>query len=144
MSRKKWVFLGVALSIVWALVAGLRQHSEDVASATNFADFAYKTFVGSPGKSGPAGVQRCEQEREKNLATWMENDGKNVAFTALAPIPVGWLAGYILVMLWRIQVAGFRAVFGWGSLADDTLLKAVAFVGDTSSSTPTARRAAFP
>jgi hypothetical protein len=47
----------------------------------------------------------------------MENSGKNVAFMALAPIPFGWLAAYILLMLCRIQVAGFRAVFPWNSLS---------------------------
>ena len=116
MSRKKWIFLGVALSIAWALIAGFRQHNETVANANNFADFAYKVCIASPAKVGAAGIEACKQERAEHLATWMANDDENVAFIALAPLPVGWLAGFILIMVWRIQVAGFRAVVRWGSL----------------------------
>jgi hypothetical protein len=116
MKKNNWLILGVALSVLWAVAAGLHQHDADVAAAKTFANFAYKACIGSPENSGPAGARTCDQARQDNLATWMKNSGANVAVAALAPIPVGWLAGYILLTLWRIQVIGFRGVFPWSSL----------------------------
>lgn len=46
-----------------------------------------------------------------------EGQRQNVAFAALAPIPFGWFAGFILLYLCRIQVAGFKAAVPWAELS---------------------------
>jgi hypothetical protein len=111
-----WQRLGIALSVIWALGAGIRTHNTDVAAADNFDKFAYK--VCSDGKlvAHDSDLSSCSQEREENLVTWMKNSNANVAIAALAPIPFGWLAGFILLYVGRAQVVGFRAVVPWATL----------------------------
>jgi hypothetical protein len=111
-----WQKLGVALSIVWAVAAGIHTHGEDVERAENFANLAYKTCSNTKMLAKSADLSRCEKEKATNTETWMKDSDKNVAFAALAPIPVGWLAGFILLYLGRIQLAGFRAAVPWSEL----------------------------
>jgi hypothetical protein len=111
-----WQRIGIIASIIWALGAGIYTHNADVERAQGFAKYAYK--VCSDGKSlkHDSDLSSCERERQANLATWMVGDAGNVAFAALVPIPLGWIAAYILVYVGRAQVVGFRAVIPWATL----------------------------
>jgi hypothetical protein len=112
----RWQWAGIVLSVVWALGAAISTHNADVESAQSFANFASKTCSANKELAHDRDLTSCEQERTKNLATWMEGDAGNVAFTALAPIPLGWLAGFILLYVGRAQIIGFRAVLQWKAL----------------------------
>src|SRR5439155_783681 len=98
--------------------AGVKEHNDDIEAAQAFGNLSYRACMSNPGRWGPARAGTCDEERKKSIATWTKDSstGKNVAFISLAPIPLGWLAGYILLMVWRIQVAGFQTVFPWRSL----------------------------
>src|SRR5690242_2663196 len=99
-----WQRIGIGLTIVWIVVAGLYTRNEDVARAENFVNFAYKVCTDSKMISHDADLSSCKAEKTKNLAIWMEGSNGNVAFATLAPIPFGWLAGFILIYAWRILV----------------------------------------
>lgn len=109
--------VGVVLSIIWVVGAGLHTRNDDVERAENFVKFAYTTCAHSKMAADDADRSSCEKEKATNKATWMEGSEKNVAFAALAPIPLGWLAGFILLYAWRIQAAGFRAAVPWAEMS---------------------------
>lgn len=111
-----WQKLGVVLSLLWAVVAGLQTRDGDVERADNFVKFAYKVCKDTKMLAKDADLSSCEKERLDNAKTWMKDSDKNVAFAALVPIPFGWLAGFILLYGWRVQVAGFRATVPWATL----------------------------
>jgi hypothetical protein len=111
-----WQRIGIAISIVWALAVGIQTHNEDVASADNFAKFTYKVCSDSKTVAHETDLSSCEKERSDDLKKWMESDTKNALFAALAPIPFGWLAGFILIYVARAQFIGFRAVIPWATM----------------------------
>lgn len=116
MQLNGWQKLGVALSIVWAVAAGIHTHSNDVELADNFAKLVFKNCSNAKMLAKDSDLSKCEKERATNTETWMKDSDKNVAFAALAPIPVGWLTGFILLYVVRIQVAGLRAAVPWSEL----------------------------
>lgn len=108
-----WQKLGIALSILWAVTAAVHTRSEDVERAENFVKFSYTVCKDSKMAAKNSDLSSCEKEKAANMEIWMKDSGKNAAFAALAPIPFGWLAGFILLYLCRIQVAGFKAAVPW-------------------------------
>ncbi len=111
-----WQKLGVALSIAWAVAAGTTMHSYYVEQADSFAKSAYETCSKTKMLAKDSDLSQCEKEKAAKIKIWMDGSGEDVAFVALAPIPVSWLAGFILLYIARIQVAGFRAAVPWPEL----------------------------
>lgn len=117
MNIRAWQRIGILLSILWAVTAGLHTRSEDIKRADSFIEWAYKTCVDSKAIANDSDISSCEHGKITNTKTWMENSWKNVAFAAFVPIPLGWIAGTILVYGWRIQAAGFRETILWQHLS---------------------------
>ena len=114
LSKVQWI--GVALSILWAAGAGIYTHNADVERADNFVKFAFRVCSYNQLVNNDASLEKCDREKVEHLATFMEGSSSNIAVAALAPIPFGWLAAFILVYVWRIQVAGFRACVPWSAM----------------------------
>ncbi|MFL6446195.1 MAG: hypothetical protein ACJ746_00605 [Bryobacteraceae bacterium] len=114
MKRKIWIML--ALSVIWAVSAGIYTRHSDVERAEGFAKWAYKTCTQTKALQHDSDLSSCETDRSKNMATWMESSTASVLFMALAPIPFFWLSAFILLYLFRIQIAGFHAVVPWPRL----------------------------
>ncbi len=112
-----WQRIGVALSILWAVAAGFHTRNDDVERAENFVKFAYKVCSYRKMVAHDTDLSPCEKEKAAQTETWMKDSGKNVAFTALAPIPFGWITGLILVYGWRIQAAGIRSTLPWTKIS---------------------------
>ena len=117
MQLSKWQKIGIVLSVLWAVGTGIYTRNDDVSRADDFAKVAYKACFDGKATANNPDLSSCDQEKFVNTKTWMENSAKNVAFTALAPIPFGWLAGFILLYAVRVQVAGFKAVVRWPELS---------------------------
>src|ERR1700733_5955118 len=113
-TRRVWIM--IALSLIWAIGAGIHTHNADVERAENFAKFAYNTCTYGKEVSHDTDVSSCDAERAKNLKTWMSGSNANVAIASLAPIPFAWLAGFILLYIGRAQLIGFRAAVPWATL----------------------------
>ncbi len=112
-----WQSLGIVFSIIWALGAAIHQRNTDVERAESFTKFAYRVCADTKALAHDNDLASCEQEREKNLVVWLKGSWGNVALLALAPIPLGWLAAFILINVGRAQVIGFRAVVPWATLS---------------------------
>src|SRR5947209_2213524 len=111
-----WQRLGIVLSIIWVLGAAIYQRNADVERAEDHAQFAYKVCLEGKSLSHDNDLASCEQKREKDLVIWLEGSWGNVALISLAPIPLGWLAAFLLIYFGRAQVIGFRAVVPWATL----------------------------
>jgi hypothetical protein len=109
--------IGIILSISWAIGAGIYTHNSDIDRAEDFAKFAYKVCADGKVLHHDPDLSSCDQERESNLKIWMHGSDSNVAIAALAPIPMGWLAAFILLYIGRAQIIGFRAVVPWATLS---------------------------
>jgi hypothetical protein len=117
MQLNGWQKAGIVLSILWVVGAGIHTRNDDVERTDNFVKFAYKVCEHGKMVANDADLSSCEKEKADNTKTWMKDSDKNVALAALAPIPFGWLAGFILLYAVRVQVAGFKAVVQWSALS---------------------------
>ena len=117
MRLKGWQRLGIVLSTIWAVGAAIYQRNLDVDRAEGFAKFAYRVCLDSKSLAHDPDLASCEQERQKNLTVWMKGSWGNVAFIALVPIPLGWLAVFILFNAGRAANIGFRTVVPWAALS---------------------------
>jgi hypothetical protein len=112
-----WQRLGIVLSIIWALSAAIYVRHADVERAETFGKINYEVCLDSKSLAHDNDLASCEQEREKEVAVWLKGSWLgSVAFMALVPIPLGWLAAFILIYFGRAQVIGFRAVVPWATL----------------------------
>ena len=114
-----WQRAGIVLSILWAIGAGIHARNSDLEGAKNFADLSYKVCTNDKLLAHDNDLSNCERERQANIAKWLKdgNSNANVAFLALVPIPFGWLAGFILLYVVRVQIAGFSSVVPWTALS---------------------------
>ena len=114
--RRPYLYALLLPSLVWAIGAGVYTHNADVERAEHFVKFAYNTCAYGKEVNHDTDLSSCEAEKSKNLKTWMEGSNGNVLITSLAPIPLAWLAGFILLYVGRAQLIGFRAVVPWATL----------------------------
>ena len=113
-TRRVWIM--IALSLIWAIGAGIHTHNADIERAENFANSAYNICTYGKEVNHDTDLSSCDAERPKNRKTWMEGSNANVAIASLAPIPFAWLAGFILLYVGRAQLIGFRAAVPWATL----------------------------
>ena len=105
-----WLRLGIALSITWAIGAAIYQRNADLERADNFVKWSDRVCLGTKARKHDTNLSSCEKQLEANTATGLKGSYGNVAFMALAPIPVAWLAVFVLWNIGRGAVIGFRAV----------------------------------
>lgn len=111
-----WLRLGIALSIIWAIGAAIYQRNADVERADNFVKWSDRVCHDTKAIEHDTDLSSCEKQREANTATWLKGSYGDVAFMALAPIPVAWLAVFVLWNIGRGAVIGFRPVVPWVTL----------------------------
>src|ERR1035437_2151475 len=116
MRLNRWLQIGIALSIVWVVGAAIHQRNADVERADDFVKWSYGVCSDGKALAHDTNLASCETERVKNSVVWMEGSWGNVALISLAPIPLGWLAAFILFYVGRAQVIGFCAVVPWATL----------------------------
>jgi hypothetical protein len=114
-----WVYIGIILSLMWALGAGIHTHNADIKTAENFAKMVYITCTNKKLIDHNNDLSVCEQKRSESIVSWLKilDSTTNALSAALIPIPFGWLAGFILLSTIRAQIAGFRAVVQWPTLS---------------------------
>jgi len=116
MRLSRWQLIGAVLSVAWVLGAAIYQRNADVENADNFAKFAYRVCTDSKALNHDADLTSCEQERKEKLAIFLEGSWGNAASIALIPIPVAWLAAFILINFGRAVIIGFRAIIPWSTM----------------------------
>jgi len=81
------------------------------------SNFAYKVCIEGKEVRDETDLSACKPERQKTTAIFMEGVAENVAFSAFAPIPLGWLAGLIIVYGARIFRSGWQEVVHWPTIS---------------------------
>ncbi len=97
-----WQRLGVLISILWVILAPTTAVYLYSQSGTEQAWLAYS--VCSRAKLN---ATDCDAEVRKNLRVLTTPDWGGVAFIAVAPIPVFWLAGWLTITSVRWVRRGF-------------------------------------
>lgn len=119
MRLSKWQILGVVLSIVWAVGAWVHEHNANLDAANSFGTLTYKVCTNEKLLAHESDLSMCENRRAQSISQWLK-DGNSAAdelLAALVPIPLFWLAGFILLYFIRAQIVGFGAVIPWSSLS---------------------------
>jgi len=111
-----WQRIGIGLSIVWAVGAAVYQRNADLDRSKSFVDYAFRVCTDAKELAHDTDLKSCLQEREKHTEIWLEGSWGNVAILSLVPIPLAWIAVYILLGFWRGAVIGFHAVVPWRTL----------------------------
>ena len=62
-----------------------------------------------------ADVSSCTLERAKSLALYTEQEPLNSIMAGIVPLPFLWMAGFVLLYIYRIQRAGYRSVVHWST-----------------------------
>jgi hypothetical protein len=106
-----------ALSLIWAIAAGVHTHNSVVERAEFHAQLAHRICTDRNKSSYEGDLSNCGAARAEALRTWMKGRATNVVAAALIPLPFVWLAAFILLYVGRAQLIGFRAVVPWATLA---------------------------
>ncbi len=103
-----WQRLGIVVSVLWIIGAALFQRTSDVDRAQDFMNETYQTCIDLKKQHNDFNFGPCMDEAEKNYAIFVKDSWGNVAFTALAPIPIGWLLAYTVIGIFRWVRRGFH------------------------------------
>jgi hypothetical protein len=105
-----WQRIGVVVSLAWAIGAGLYQRNSDITKANDTASLSHRICLeaesarNDPNRDPAA----CDGKYLEAYKLWMDGSWANVAFVAVAPIPLGWLGVYALIRIRRWILDGFR------------------------------------
>jgi hypothetical protein len=102
-----WQRIGLVLSVLWIVGAGLYQRSADMEKAGKMGGWAMEVCQKVQTSKGSSDFSRCSDEFTKMFNVFAEGSWGNVAFVALAPIPIAWLFVYLIVWLTRWIRRGF-------------------------------------
>jgi hypothetical protein len=85
--RDNWLASGIAASIIWALAAGNAGMHLAVAPAIS----AYRICLENP----TADASTCQADLQRDWAAYSGHRLTYAASLGLAPIPLGWLIGWL-------------------------------------------------
>ena len=108
MKLNGWQRIGVVLSIVWIIGAGIYQRHADIQRASDSAGFAFRICSDNEQLKPEIDLDRCTKEIENSYKIWMVGSWGNVAFFAFVPMLLGWVAAYVLIRVWRWVKTGFK------------------------------------
>lgn len=104
-----WQRIGVVISVVWAVGAGIYARNADVERASNFHAAIYRTCTETKSARSDFDFSECSQDAGRASSTQMTRSWGNTAVVALVPIPFGWLAVLLILKVSRWVRAGFSA-----------------------------------
>ncbi len=102
MRLNRWKRIGVVLSVLWVLGGAAYERKSQVDAATNSAQLIYKMCL----DIGGAQVANCSEEFGKNYTEFLKPNWADVAFTAFAPVLLGWLLVFVIIRAYRWIKAG--------------------------------------
>ncbi len=102
MKLNRWYRIGIVISVLWALSAAYYERSSEMKVGQSFISWSYQICI----ESKTSTLENCSAEMNKNFDVWMKPNWGNIAFTALAPIPLIWLIVFISIWVFRWIKAG--------------------------------------
>jgi hypothetical protein len=106
-----WHRVGIVLSVLWAIGAGIYQRNADIRRADEFSQLSFNVCAEN---------ERIRQQRDPNFSgsctdravgkyqTFLKGSWGNTAILAFAPIPIAWGLIYLILAVMRWVSAGFR------------------------------------
>lgn len=107
MRRKGWVRLGIVLSVLWAIGAGLYQNNEEVTRLNNFFQFAYNVCQQNKDVGLKPKDFDCFKDSWNAAKPFRDPRLGDVLFMAFAPLPVIWLFVFLVILVTRWVRRGF-------------------------------------
>ena len=93
--------IGVVLSVVWALGAGIYERNSYVETTKSYISLSYGNCMDYERDKQNGNPSRCSDESTKRYMN-LPNEGWNiVAFNSLAPIPIGWFIAFMVIRVYR-------------------------------------------
>lgn len=108
MTLNRWQRIGVIISVIWAVGAGISQRTSDIDSANEFSRLSFSICAKSKDLQNDQDLGPCFKEMSKNFDIWIDGKWVNVIYASIIPIPIGWIAVLGLVKLFRWVKAGER------------------------------------
>jgi hypothetical protein len=102
-----WQRIGIVLSVVWVLGAGLYQRDVDLTNAAWHLDFTYSVCAETKTQHQNIDFKSCLGEADKNYALFVEGSWGNVVALVLVPVVLAWLLAYIIILVGRWVRSGF-------------------------------------
>ena len=97
--------IGIILSVIWVLGAGIHTYTSEVATDIQVQGRIVEECINNlADKSGAAwddGFNRCDQEDDKAFAQDLRNARLDAAIVAFGGVPLGW--GFIYLILFLIR-----------------------------------------
>jgi len=101
-----WQRLGVVISVLWFLGAGLWQRNADVDRAGNAMGLVYRLCTEASAAKGEYNFDACSARSQSVFMDYLVGSWGNVAIAAIGPIIVGWILAYIVLATVRWVLAG--------------------------------------
>lgn len=101
MTLNRWQRIGVVLSVVWALGAGIYSRSSDVNDAMAIAGLSYQICTEAEASRSNFNFDDCSKKMSESTALLLSGSWGNAAFIALVPIPFWWGFVYFLLRVYR-------------------------------------------
>ena len=99
----RWQTIGIVVSLLWAIIAGIATVRIEHNTARNEGMIAFGKCLDTQARDTPrdTAFEACrEKENEAKVASAVHTD-RDAALVALAPIPLIWLFGYLILSTWR-------------------------------------------
>jgi hypothetical protein len=106
LSLNGWQRIGVVLSSIWIIGAGLYQRNADLERASHMGAWAMRVCEETQGLKH-MDYTPCAAEFAKEFSLFLEGSWGGVVFVAIAPMALGWLGVYAAIGIVRWIKRGF-------------------------------------
>jgi hypothetical protein len=106
-----WKRIGIVASVVWMLGGAISYHLYEVAALDtrdmSTFNLCYKARTQGSNYDGIAALKTCGQNSRESRSQFFETIWTDDLSVALVPVPLGWLAAYICLSVFRWVKRGF-------------------------------------
>ena len=103
-----WIRLGIVFTFVWAVAVFLYVRHLDTQGANEWFRMVYSSCSGAKAAAAKEYANRDCVAFARESSAMMDSGPVNAAIAALAPIPFIWLIGWLVFMVIRWAVRGFK------------------------------------
>jgi hypothetical protein len=109
-----WKRIGIIVSIVWILGAGLYTFDSEIDKAIEEISSIHvqcdANLAGKPGDAWETGFNACNKQSDDSVALAYNNAWLTAAIVAFVPVPPGWGFVYLVIFLIGWVRRGFNVV----------------------------------
>jgi hypothetical protein len=98
---KRWQQYGIAISVAWILGVASYQRYQELPKAKEYATHAYFVCTEQKAAAGEKDIDPCLENVSRDWDEWMNRSWGKIAWLALVPVAVGWLACLVGLFAYR-------------------------------------------